>query len=233
MFGLKGKIKNQLELISIHIPKTAGTSFRNILKEHFGEESVVRFDIVGKEKVILVENKELKPNKLPAHIKVIHGHFNYIDLIEKLEIKKDVPVITWLRNPVERVISNYFYLAKRLKEELREEEKGLDILSKMQKSLIEYARLELNRNRMSKFLDGISLEEMKFVGVHEFFDEDLEYFGRLFGFEDIQTLEHNITGVKHKVCVEVAQEIESLNALDMGIYNKGIKLRGKRINKYL
>ena len=216
-------------MISIHIPKTAGTSFRNILKEAFGEKNVVRFDIVKKEKIVLVEQKEVKSKKLSSKIKVIHGHFNYKHLVEKLEINEDVPVITWLRHPVERVISNYYYLAKRLKDELQEEEKGLNILAKMQKSLIEYARLEMNRNRMSKFLEGISLEQMKFVGIQEHFHEDLLYFGELFGIKDIKPLEHNITGTKHKIDEAVILEIEELNSSDMDIYKNGLELRNKRI----
>ena len=39
------KISNNIELVSIHIPKTAGTSFRNVLKSAYSRKSVVRFDI--------------------------------------------------------------------------------------------------------------------------------------------------------------------------------------------
>lgn len=231
MLKIKKKIKNKIELISIHIPKTAGTSFRNILKEVYGAEHVERFDIIKKEKLIFVEEAELKSKKFPSKIKVIHGHFNYRDLTEQLKIRKDIPVITWLRNPVERVISNYYYLAERLREELQEEEKGLNILAKMQKSLIEYARLEMNRNRMSKFLEGISLDEMKFVGIQEYFNEDLAYFGHIFGIDNIKPLEQNITGEKHKVRNEILQEISGLNELDISLYNKALELRRKRLSK--
>ena len=39
-----------------------------------------------------------------------------------------------------------------------EEKKGLNILSKMRRSLLEYAQDERNCNRMSKFLKGIEFE---------------------------------------------------------------------------
>lgn len=229
MLKFNNKISNKIELISIHIPKTAGTSFRNILKDTYGEDSVVRFDLVHKGKAIFVENKELSSKKLPSHIKIIHGHFYYSDLVEKLKIKKDIPVIVWLRNPVERVISNYNYFSKRLSEELDEKGKGLDILARMQKSLSEFARLEVNRNLISKFLDGILLEEMKFVGIQEYFDDDLEYFADLFGIDNIQALEQNITGKKYQVSNDTYQEIAALNELDMKLYKQALGLRQKRL----
>jgi len=229
MFGYSKKAKNRIGLISIHIPKTAGTSFRNILKDAYGAENVVRLDILKGASKVLIDNIEFKSRKLSSRIKVVHGHFNYIDLSEKFDLKDETPIITWLRNPIERVVSNYYYLSKRLKEELDEEGKGLNILAKMQKSLIEYARLEMNQNRMSKFLNGISLEEMKFVGIQEHFNEDLEYFGKLFGIENIKPLEHNITGKKHNVNDEIIREIAELNSLDMDIYKMGLELRNKRI----
>lgn len=222
------KIRNKIELISIHIPKTAGTSFRNILKEAYGDSSVARLDIEINDSIVKVNQEELKSKKLSSKIKVIHGHFNYLDLVERFDIPKTTAVITWLRHPVDRVISNYNYLAKRLKEELREKEKGLYILAKMQKSLEEYANLELNRNRMSKFLEGLPLESMKFVGIQEYFVEDLEYFGNLFGINKIAYLEHNITGEKKDTDEDVIRKIEELNALDMALYRKGLELRADR-----
>jgi len=228
MQGKKKKIKNKLELISLHIPKTAGTSFRNILKEAYGDDHVVRFDIHRDPLRIRVEEKLLSRNKISREIRVIHGHFKYLDLLEHVDIKPDIPVITWLRNPVDRVISNYYYLSKRLKEELDEEGKGLNILAKMQKSLMEYAQTEMNRNRISKFLEGISLEEMKFVGIQEYFDEDLIYFCHLFGIKNIQPLKQNVTGKKYSVDKETRDEIARLNMRDMEIFKKGIELRNQR-----
>ncbi len=221
--------KHNLDLISIHIPKTAGTSFRHTLKEMFGSGKVVRLDIKNNSSQTYIENEEFTQKILPKNIKVIHGHFFYKELVEKFDIKPDVPVITWLRDPVKRVISNYYYLAKRLKEELDEERKGLDILSKMQKSLIEYAQLELNRNRMAKFLDGITLDKMKFVGIQEYYDEDLAYFGQLFGFNNVTPLEYNVTKGADTVNPEVEQQIAELNSEDVEIYKEGIELRKKRL----
>ena len=140
------------DVISLHIPKTAGTSFRNILKSIYSEKDVVRFDINERNEVRLNEN--LYTGKSLPSAKVIHGHFVCETLYDNFQIPDNVLLITWLRDPVARVISNYFYLEKRLKELLEEKKNNLNILSKMQRTLIEYARAEVNRNRQSKFLKG-------------------------------------------------------------------------------
>ncbi len=114
--------------------------------------------------------------------------------------------------------------------ELDEEAKGLSILPRMQKSLIEFAQLGMNRNIMSRFLEGISLEEMKFVGIQEYFNEDLIYFCHLFGVDQTEPLEYNVTGRKQDVSKEIILEIAKLNALDMEIYNKGLELRKNRVD---
>lgn len=223
-----GKIKNNIELVSLHIPKTAGTSFRTFLKHIYGFNSAVRLDINITTRRIDIENQEFAGSRIPSEIRVIHGHFYYRHLIEQFRLKEGIKFITWLREPSERVISNYFYLAKRLKEELNEEEKGLNILSKMQKSLIEYARNDISRNRIHKFLEGADLKDFFFVGLHEHYSEDMKDLAPMMGLDNFQIFQHNITGPKDDVPEEIRKEIRELNALDYVFYDEAIKLREHR-----
>lgn len=78
--SIQGKKHNNInwegiELISIHIPKTAGTSFYQTLKKQYSARKVVRVDISTV--------KKARINKVPinqAYVypspKVIHGHFS-------------------------------------------------------------------------------------------------------------------------------------------------------------
>ncbi|MCB0806056.1 MAG: sulfotransferase family 2 domain-containing protein [Bacteroidales bacterium] len=232
MFRKNRKIKNHIELISIHIPKTAGTSFRNILKKSFGEEKVARLDIKNDPLQVEVDSLPFTDSKLPPKIRVIHGHFKYPDLEQLFEIKPGTPVVTWLRDPVQRVVSNYFYLSKRLHEELDEKGKGLNILAKMEKSLMEYARAEINRNRISKFLTGIKLDQLDFVGIMEHYAEDLEIFKRTFDLPDLEIFEHNVTGTKKEVCEADLEEIKQLNTEDISLYEIALKIRDKQLQKF-
>jgi hypothetical protein len=221
---------SQLKLVSLHIPKTAGTSFRNILKEVYGEEHVVRFDINQK---VLINNEEFNGRKLDADISVIHGHFQYSELMKRVRLPDNVPVITWLRHPVERVISNYFYLEKILREELDEEKKGLNILAKMQKTLREYAATEANRNRMSKFLEGADPARLFFTGIVEHYEEDLAALSSLLGWQEYPMLKHNVTGDRPDVDLKTVEFIRELNEKDCDLYEKALQLRSERINPAL
>jgi hypothetical protein len=78
----------RLELISIHIPKTAGTSFRNTLKTVYGEDHVARLDIELYDKHIRLNELDYFESSLPNHLKVIHGHFSYESVKDILKYLK-------------------------------------------------------------------------------------------------------------------------------------------------
>lgn len=231
-FDKKQLIQNNIQLISVHIPKTAGTSFRNTLKTVYGEQQVVRLDIDLVHSVLKINEQSFEEKRLHKKHQVIHGHFSPTLLKAHFKIEPDIPFITWLRNPVDRVISNYYYLEKRLKEELNETGKGLNILSKMQRSLIEYAGAEANRNRMSKFLAGKPLKEFLFVGLTEYYSEDLVDLSSALGWEDFKELRHNVTGTDYSIVPQdVRDEIKKLNKEDEALYQIASNLRKERRNK--
>ena len=232
LFKSKSKkiVPRSIELISIHIPKTAGTSFRNILKEVYGDEAVIRLDISLKTQEVRINEQLYHEENLPPETQVIHGHFSPALLIQRFVLDTTPKMITWLRHPVDRVISNFYYLEKRLKEELQEEIKGLDILSKMQRKLMEYAQDEINRNRQHKFLAGVRLEDLDFVGIQEHYSEDLKSLSHLFNWPSYQEARHNVTGgIYTQVSAQDRAEIAKLNASDIALYEEGLALRAKRI----
>lgn len=223
------KIRNNIGLVSLHIPKTAGTSFRNILKDVYGDEEVIRLDISLKYGKLKINENQFENKNLDKKWQVIHGHFSPNLLVSKFVIDDEVPYITWLRDPVERVISNYYYLEKRLKEVMKEESRGLNILSKMQRSLIEYASADNNRNRMSKFLEGKALEDFLFVGIVEYFSDDLVDLSNILDWDNYKELKYNVTGAKKRdVSVDIREEIKKLNLKDVELYQTACDLRNRR-----
>jgi len=223
--------RQQPELISIHIPKTAGTSFRNILKSVYGNDQVVRFDI-SMRGVVRLNEQPYTDKKLPA-AKVLHGHFSYEALSKNYVIPEKCPVITWLRDPVQRVISNYYYLESRLKDILQEEKHDLHILEKMQRSVLEFARAEINRNRQTKHLKGIDLEELAFAGIQENFQSDLKVLAKILGWNNVPELVyHNITeSPKAEISTDIIEEIYQLNLPDVELYQRALLLRGMKMDK--
>ncbi len=224
--------KYEIELVSLHIPKTAGTSFRNILKSVYGDRAVVRLDI--NKRGVTRLNQEIYTDPQPPSAKVLHGHFVYGDIVNRFELPEEYKKITWLRNPVQRVVSNYFYLDSILKTLLSEKRKNLNILNKMQRSLLEYAGDEINRNRQWKFLRGITLEEFDFVGIQEDFNEDLVEIAKVLNWpKQPQPIRQNKTPTERPpLDPEILRQIEKLNQADMDLYREALELRGKKVSKY-
>jgi hypothetical protein len=222
--------KSSPELISLHIPKTAGTSFRNILKNVYGEKEVVRFDIDPNG--ITMINEIIYEKKSLPDVKVIHGHFVYKSLIDKYTLPKNYKLITWVRDPVKRVISNFYYLESRLKEILDEEKRNLNILSKMQRSLLEYSRDELNRNRQSKFIAGSNLSDFNFIGIQEFFDDEIIRLSRILEWnKQPEPLHQNKTTTQaQQHSLEILNEIRELNKDDQRLYEEALLIRNKSID---
>ncbi len=212
------------ELISLHIPKTAGTSFRNILKNIYGEDQVVRFDINERDEVRL--NQIHYSEKHLPKVKVVHGHFVMGTLKNKFHLPPECKMITWVRDPVKRVVSNFFYLESRLQELLNEEKNNLNILSKMQRTLIEYARADINRNRQSKFLAGSKLEDFQFIGIQEYFDQEIVRLAGVLNWKYIpEVLHHNKTPeTRSTISADIIEEIRTLNMEDVKLYEAALHI---------
>ena len=211
---------NELELISLHIPKTAGTSFYQILQDQYGKEAVKRIDIVGGR--LEVNQQELVNPKTLAHCRVIHGHFRMDDLKTWFEADwSAAQLITWLREPSERVISNYYYLAGVL-DQCVDKTRFPNLLPKMQRTLIEYARYEKARNRMTGFLRGLTVDDFDFMGLTNNFNKDVKRLADQLGWEkEVSLYHHNETRKKDRqIPAEVLEEIKTLNREDYNLYDR-------------
>ncbi len=216
---MEEKITNNIQLVSIHIPKTAGTTFRTIIQESFGKRKTAKVDIDSAGQ-INVNNKLFLKQHLNSKIVAIHGHFTYADVHRKFNLDSDVSFVTWLRNPIERVISNYHFLNKIIADRLKElpQEK---LMERMGKSLIQFAELEANQNVMSKFLSGANLEQFTFVGIQDHFETELERLHLQLNWKKIDNRKHNVTGKKAtKVDEETLAFIKTVNAKDVALYEK-------------
>lgn len=215
-----------IELISVHIPKTAGTSFRQSLCSEYGVDSVLRLDFKPHANVLLADEILYEAGTpFPSKTKVIHGHFLYADLIKNSPSLAKVPVITWLRNPVERVVSNYFYLSERLKEMLQAKPYN-NILGKMQRSLMEYAADPLNQNRIAWFLQDMRPQDFTFIGLVEEYESDFLALKKTLHWTKAETTFVNKTKEKRsEISKSELKQIEDWNQEDMIWYESVLRLR--------
>jgi hypothetical protein len=90
------------QLVFVHIPKTAGLSLHSALEKIYGKEQTMR---VGNED----ELQQLR--KLPEQVidkAFLSGHFFYGDI--KNRTQPDAVLMSILRDPVKRILSNYNYI---------------------------------------------------------------------------------------------------------------------------
>lgn len=220
---------SNLKLISIHIPKTAGTSFYKSLQDAYSESHVGRIDFKPNLNKIHYNYKEASFTKLPQELEVIHGHFRIDELNNAFPETLHLPVITWLRDPVSRLISNYYYLIERLEEATQKIEEHKMLVRRMTKSLEEFIVLENNRNRMGSFLRGLNLVDFQFVGIVEKYDEDLNYLSQLMH----KTLAKNYVNItsnkeKYTISEDIRNLIIELNQEDIELYKEALSLRERR-----
>jgi hypothetical protein len=218
-----------LELVSLHIPKTAGTSLRGILLDHFG---------AGLAKLDLYDSGSLKFNdqawdgrQWPKHTRAVHGHFKFDSIGPLLPGPAETAWITWVRHPVERVVSNYYFLHQVIAQRIAELPDE-NLWSRMGKTIEEFVAHEANCNVMSAFLHSAPLEQFAFVGIQDDFEQEIQLMALALGWPQPKTKHFNTTSNKPtSINADLRSWIEQHNALDLELYERALQLRMGRLNQ--
>ncbi|AWL11228.1 hypothetical protein HMF8227_00732 [Saliniradius amylolyticus] len=161
----------------VHIPKTAGTSFRHALERQvplwkdYGEESKVTSDEVRKKAYAESDFYTLK-DMVFASKRSLCGH---IPARKYSDFYPSHKVVTFLRHPFQQVLSHYNHKVKY---------DGLNL------SLEKYLVKSCYRNIQSRYLKGLPLSLYGFIGITERYVESVEYFNELYG-SQVKALERN------------------------------------------
>lgn len=202
-------------IISIHIPKTAGTSFYNILTQVYDKQTVSpsfkRKEIIH----LLDSNMQLTKEKL-NHYHIIHGHF-YFEEAKSLIIQ-DTKLITWVRNPIDRIISNYFHFIKTISNE----EINPIIHSKnrhrIKESIIEYAEINENKNKITQFMQGSKIEEFAFVGIFERYNDEINRLKTILKWPNIHIPHLNLNQYNNLFDEVTINHLKQMNRDDIRLY---------------
>ena len=226
-----GGSENQKLIISIHIPKTGGTTFVDVLRKCAEEVLYLDYSQEGGlgSTALFRRGKRLKAPfdsvvddlaSLQGR-SVIHGHFAPKKYSGRFP---DAVYVTWLRDPVERVVSHYFYWQRSyLPGDARWEQV---VAQKM--SLEQFAQLDFTRDVYSRWFSPLGVERFAFVGIMEEYDRSLELFRRLIC-PDIQldtTLRNqnpNRGGNFYDLGPELRRKILELNQRDAYVYLDGVR----------
>ncbi len=217
-------------IISLHIPKSAGTSFKMSLKSHFGRALLEDYGTrplrlpfeKGRAKAESF-NRKIKVRKY-EHLQCIHGHF----LAAKYAaFTGRATYITWLRNPVDRLYSNYYHI-------LRNRPGARDTIPyKVKKenwSLEEYCFSPLLRNYCSNFFWNFDISNFQFIGIVENYEAELEFFFDRFLGASTYLYRENVNPYGEQVGIDpqLRIELEKFHSIDMSLYNMALEMSSAR-----
>jgi len=186
----------------------------------YGKEHVRHFE--RDECLLLNKNSQKISDVITESTRVIHGHFRYKEV--KDIIKKDKPkVVTFLREPVSRVVSNYKWWKHTLQNTTVLVDK-----KRINEPIEVYIKQKETRNKMSFFLKGIRLKELFFVGFLESFNDDLARLARALEWPDAPVYHEknsqNFSAANTDAIDEkLKKQIIKLNKKDLRLYRSAQK----------
>jgi len=226
-------------LVSVHMPKTAGLSFRASLEACFGEGFRHDYQDYPLAQAAQVRRQQAQDWGRAAQaadfagVTCMHGHFLPL---KYLELARTLPCtfVTWLREPVERLVSHYYYWQ-------RAYDPASDLTSPLHRRVIEegwslqrFCLAPELRNVYSEFLWGFPFQRLDFIGITEFFADDLWYFSQQVLGNKMQAHTLNRRAApgegEHQAPLSAAarSEIEAWHAADMALYRQALELRKAR-----
>ena len=202
----------------VHIPKTAGTSFRKAAESFYGSDNVLYDYSYSSHETSHLINDLIYNKKDSFLLKKYVQENDHVFLSGHVPANKYIHVfgarntLTFLREPVQRVVSEYNHFVR------HNGYKG---------SLSSFYVKDAFINRQSKMLHNIPLESLGFIGITEFYDECLAIVNSDFK-SQINSVEMNLgRGDKSKsysLPISQLQEIVELNQDDIVLYEKAKKI---------
>jgi hypothetical protein len=171
-------------IISLHVPKTAGTSFQQMLKREYGERLLLDYgDWVGLNSPEAIDRRRdraadmrRRRDELMASYDAIHGHFlaeKYVDLFPRAEF------VAFFRDPYQQTISNYHFLLRH--PEAGEQYPVVKTFHDAKMTLHEYVAWKEVRSPQADMLSDLSIDDVAVVGLTEEFERGIALFNRVLG----------------------------------------------------
>jgi hypothetical protein len=214
-------------LLSVHIPKTAGTSFWNTLRDVYGERVLWHnndwVEVGGPEAIARRERHRAElvgdPAIFAQRFDALHGHYS---ARKYLGAFPDARLVTFVRDPFQHVLSCYWFAVR--SESLPHP--GHHVFKARDMSVLEL--IEMYPDHQSMYVDGVPLDAFAMVGIYERYDESLALFERVLGvtIPDRGRRENvNPSRPEHGYAItpEVRRAVERHRAGDIELYRRAVE----------
>jgi hypothetical protein len=190
---LKRPMLQDEQLYFIHVPKCAGTSFISLVDERYVIDEIIPTHYDLKMLQERITDQQL------ASYRFIRGHFPYDLIVPRLP--KYPRIITFLREPVVRLISN-FQMRQRVSDPLQNLQNLLQSIT-LEEFLTRKELMDIFSNRATRLIGGNTLDHkgmeipnlklakerlagFDFVGIVENYNDSLALFSYIFDFPPIR-----------------------------------------------
>lgn len=236
-------LKKNDQIFFMHIPKTAGTTLVELIRQQFKPEEY--FSHTGRLPECLTP-EVMKPIETARFVRA-HQPYNFQQYFPRHPV-----IITMLREPIARTYSNYVHLRTYGQDRLSEMGKELGKTDGELISIEEFLTLKTQSNRQTRYLAGLPfsdnsmspksmlllakthLESMAFFGITERFDDSLRLLTYTFGWNLPTKYESlNRSTAKREMTPELETAIRNANELDIELYNYATQLFDFRYKQML
>lgn len=220
---------NQRKLFFFHIPKTAGTSFRELLQSQYSQKDVAHC-YANKER-----DKELR-EAIASSKSLISGH---LDFSAYPLVHDNYKTVCFFRDPIDRCISHYLHM-------LRSQGPRMMELKESVHSLPDFLKTSFGSNLQARFMDGSfeksrgsdlqdvsldqaaeNMEKLNFIGLAERMDESISKINSEFSFNLKNAERLNVasnSALFQELKSAYRDQIAEANSMDVELYKKALKI---------
>ncbi len=189
------RLLDQSKLIFNHLPKAGGSSLYQFFQDLFGEDRVFRFW----SRTVTADTKTMESltEEERAHFKVFQGHFKYG---YHTLFQQECVYFGIMRDPIDRMISNYYYTRERGREDRKKHAQSIDLETFIEEIIAESGKYFgsaqvgfLTGQSNVEVAKGIIDSEYLACCVTDQLDECQALLARLYGRPDLAPKRVNVT----------------------------------------
>ena len=219
-------LSSGVELISVHLPKTAGTTFGQKILPQIYQRDKILYDSHS-----LPIETLIREGKFTTKTLAIHGHF---PAKKYREYCPNAKMVIWLRNPILLLISAYYFLSS-FTDNFFDKNHQYVVENKLNFS--DFLNQPFIDNTASNyFAKEMKLTDFYFVGIQEFFRDDLNDLKNMLGWPTLKVSVANrnfYDNYQAKVIdilnnPSLVKKILSIQSADMELYQEALSLRSQR-----
>lgn len=210
------------------MPKCAGSSmrmvFRSIYKDRLFEDDDSFFRVPREERFKAISCSFVGGGGYPGGCDLVFGHFFPIKYIARIssECRQDFALVTFLRDPLQRLASHYAYWTS-------VDASDHYLWRKMIREDWSFSRFALSiemRNFYSQYLFQVPLDAFDFIGIHENLGRDWPRLCRFLSIEQVglpSVQKSNSAAIISGLSQQLKREICDCHSEDYFIYEQALE----------